>query len=206
MTVFYKDPSELFKNFHIFWPAKGQSSGERTNATVRFIIYSSLLIYLFNRDVRVFALAAVAILIVSIMSVNNLIQERMQPSCVRGTAENPMGNFLMSDYSDRPDRPAACGSVKEMDAQEKLLAASFPQDSGDFWGRRSGANRFYTMPNTQAANNREKLLSLSFGSQMSRVCRDGSQYCSIDNNFSRNPDNLWTRAGGGGGTSNGQIY
>lgn len=206
MSVFYKDPSELFKKFHIFWPSRDQSADEKINASARFIIYSSVVVYLFTRDIRIFLLALVAITVVIILGVNNLIQEKFRSGCVRGTLDNPMGNFLMSDYTDRPDRPSACGTIKELNAQEKLLAASFPTDSGDFWGKRSGSNRFYTMPNTMAANDRQKFLQMSYGQQMSRVCRDGNENCSVDNPFSRNPGNLWFRAGGGGGTSNGQIF
>lgn len=133
MSVFYKDPSELFKKFHIFWPSRDQSADEKINASARFIIYSSVVVYLFTRDIRIFLLALVAITTISILGVNNLIQEKFRSGCVRGTLDNPMGNFLMSDYTDRPDRPSACGTIKELNAQEKLLAASFPTDSGDFW-------------------------------------------------------------------------
>ena len=42
------------------------------------------------------------------------IEENAEASCQLPTMDNPMGNMLLSDFTDRPDRPSACyhSSVK----------------------------------------------------------------------------------------------
>ena len=102
---------------HEFWPSKTQSSAERVDASARFIIYATCLIYLIKRDPRIFVLGATAIGVLYIMEKSNMVKDGVRPTnvynnigkeCSMPTKDNPMGNVLMSDYVDRPDRPQSC--------------------------------------------------------------------------------------------------
>jgi hypothetical protein len=119
MTSWFEDPKQLVRvdKVHEFWPSKTQSSAERVDASARFIIYASCLIYLIKRDPRIFVLGATAIGVLYIMEKSNMVKDGVRPTnvynnigkeCSMPTKDNPMGNVLMSDYVDRPDRPQSC--------------------------------------------------------------------------------------------------
>ena len=59
------DPREIFRNDKLleFWPTAKQSARERVAATSRFVIYASVLIYIINRDPRVFALGVLVMVL-----------------------------------------------------------------------------------------------------------------------------------------------
>lgn len=119
MTSWFEDPKQLVRvdKVHEFWPSKTQSSAERVDASARFIIYASCLIYLIKRDPRIFVLGATAVGVLYIMEKSNMVKDGVRPTnvynnigkeCSMPTKDNPMGNILMSDYVDRPDRPQSC--------------------------------------------------------------------------------------------------
>ena len=119
MTSWFEDPKQLVRvdKVHEFWPSKTQSSAERVDASARFIIYASCLIYLIKRDPRIFVLGATAIGVLYIMEKSNMVKDGVRPTnvynnigkeCSMPTKDNPIGNVLMSDYVDRPDRPQSC--------------------------------------------------------------------------------------------------
>ena len=68
---------EIFKTDDLltFWPNARQSAKERVLATSRFIIYAAVIVYLLNRDPRVFALAALALGVLYYMWTSNLISD-----------------------------------------------------------------------------------------------------------------------------------
>ena len=58
MTSWFEDPKQLVRveKVHEFWPSKTQTSADRVNASARFIIYATCIIYLIRRDPRIFVL------------------------------------------------------------------------------------------------------------------------------------------------------
>ena len=104
------DPREIFRNDKLleFWPTAKQSASERTAATARFVIYASVLIYIINRDPRVFALGVLVLAILFYLYNANLIKDgKLRPAQGDGRASgpfreqvympsynNPMGNVL----------------------------------------------------------------------------------------------------------------
>ena len=77
MASVFDDPKQLVRadKIHEFWPTKTHSSAERVNATARFIIYSTCVLYLIRRDVRVFILGTTALGVLYVMERNNMIKE-----------------------------------------------------------------------------------------------------------------------------------
>ena len=55
--------NDIFKSSELlqFWPNSTQGPRQRVSATARFIIYAVCLFYIISRDVRIFALGAVAL-------------------------------------------------------------------------------------------------------------------------------------------------
>jgi hypothetical protein len=70
---------ELFdkKKLNSFWPSKYQQPRERILATMRFVIYTSLLIFVIRRDVRILVFGAgVLFLLYNMLTPPDKIQEK----------------------------------------------------------------------------------------------------------------------------------
>ena len=77
------DAKDIFKTSELmnFWPTARQSAKQRVTATTRFILYATIVVYLINRDPRVFALGALALGVLYYMWTSNLIMDgRLRPA------------------------------------------------------------------------------------------------------------------------------
>ena len=116
MTSWFEDPKQLIRTDKVleFWPSKTLTPEERINATARFIIYATCIIYLINRDIRIFVLGGTALGVLYIMERSDMVREGLPRTANNGipcqlpSQDNPCANVLMTDFSDRPDRPSAC--------------------------------------------------------------------------------------------------
>ena len=87
MTSWFEDPKQLIRTDKVleFWPSKSLSSEERINATARFIIYATCIIYLINRDIRIFVLGGTALGVLYIMEQSDIISVRLVKCLLRIT-------------------------------------------------------------------------------------------------------------------------
>ena len=115
MKVWFEDPKQLVKNKRIldFWPNSKQTPAERVNAASRFIIYATCILFVIRRDPRMFVLGATMLSVIYVMYKAKMIKEPYGATdkmnvCQKPTKENPLGNVLMTDYTDAPNRLEAC--------------------------------------------------------------------------------------------------
>lgn len=111
-TVWFNDPLQLVRSDKItkFWPTGKQTSSERVNATSRFIVYASCLLYVITRDSRMILLGGVLLGILYVMWMSNMVPNDFisvygSSSCRDPTYNNPLGNPLIGDD---PNRPGPC--------------------------------------------------------------------------------------------------
>ena len=76
MTSWFEDPKQLIRTDKVleFWPSQTLTPEERVNATARFIIYATCIIYLINRDIRIFVLGGTALGVLYIMEKSDMIK------------------------------------------------------------------------------------------------------------------------------------
>lgn len=203
------DPSDIFKSDQLlnFWPSASQSAKDRTSATARFVIYASVIVYLINRDTRVLALGGLVLAILYYMWTANLIKDGglrpafgdgRTPNIMRApvtmpTLDNTMGNVLMTDYVDQPDRPSAAWypSVRQEVQQEWAKIHPFER-------RRDAERNFYTMPNTTIPNDQAAFAQAAYGKPFAPFCKDqGGIACDIDSDRFHFPERPQMRAGNG---------
>ena len=149
--VWYDDVSILFKRWSQFFPRASMSASERTNASVRLIVYVTVALYLYNRDGRGLLLGFVAAAIVSILHPRHgidSIDSYTDPSvvsvpCKKSTPENPFGNFLLTD---NPDDPPGCDSETQQDLIRENFNRNLYRNTEDLWERQNSQRQFYTMP------------------------------------------------------------
>lgn len=194
--VWFKDPSVLFHSDKIlkFWPTQDQSVPERVNATTRFILYASSIIYLVKRDSRIFILAVMGLAVLYILWVGGVISGSERPTrvsqghtnCHRPTESNPMGNVLMTDYVDRPDRPSACYYPTVKNEVQRFLDDTIQYDAGRSrsplpeYQRNASARQFTSMPVTQIPGDQTSFAEFLYGSRNRPLCRDDPTQCDPD--------------------------
>jgi len=184
MASWFEDPKQLVRvdKVHEFWPSKSQTSADRVNASARFIIYATCIIYLIKRDPRIFVLGATALGVLYIMEKSDMVREEPNNSlevqeaaiqqkvnkpseynnigkpCTTPTLDNPMGNVLMSDYVDRPDRPQSCYYPKVKNMVNDYITGDIKygparsRSSMPEYQRNALSRQFISMPDTSLGN------------------------------------------------------
>jgi hypothetical protein len=192
----FNEPKELFNKNEIlnFWPIENQSASERVNATARFVVYATCILYLIRRDVRVFILGATALGVLYVMERSNMIKEgRIRPTdttseyrsqCQVPTRDNPMGNVLMSDYTDRPDRPSACDVSTVHNDINSILFERIPygptrsRSSMPDVQRNAYARQFVTSPVSSIPGDQTEFAEWLYGEKNAPMCKSDGTMCS----------------------------
>lgn len=205
------DPREIFKSDELleFWPTATQTARERVASTTRFILYATCIVYLINRDPRVFALGILAIAVLYYLFTMNMISDgKLRGSVTDGRApgplrdnvtlptyDNPMGNVLLSDYVDNPDRPAAAWYPSMRTEVQNTWSQIHP-----FERQRDAERNFYTAPVSTIPNDMAAFAYGAFGKPFAPKCHDqGGAACDPDRFYSAFPERTQMRAGNGGG-------
>jgi len=206
------DVKEIFKSDDLlkFWPTSSQTSKERALATARFVIYATCVVYLIQRDSRIFALGVLVLGVLYYLQQNNMIidgkktiaQGRqvglLQPEVTFPTRDNPMANVMLTDIIDDPNRPSA--------AWYPSVRAEVQQQWSDihpFERIRDAERNFYTMPVSTIPGDQTAFAEASFGKKFSPMCKDqGGAACDPDN-FNFHFPEVTQMRGGRGGTGSG---
>ena len=203
------DPKEIFKTSDLlkFWPTATQSADERVSATARFVLYAMCIVYIINRDPRIFALGGIALAILYYMWTSNMIKDGklrnaigdgrqssiFRPNVTLPTVENSMGNVLMSDYVDNPDRPAAAWYPSVRTQVQQAWSQIHP-----FERQRDAERNFYTMPASTIPNDQTGFAQAAYGKPFAPKCHDqGGAACDPDRFYSAFPERVQMEAGNG---------
>ena len=195
MVSLFEDPKQLVRADKVmhFWPTKEQSAEERVNATVRFIVYATCILYLIRRDVRVFVLGATAVGVLYVMEKSQMVKdEAIRPvvmeagsssSCTLPTYDNPMANVLMNEYVDRPDRPSACDYSSVDDKVNRMLSDRIPYGPTRSRSplpeqqRNSYSRQFVSMPVTGIPGDQTAFAEWLYGAKDAPTCRTDPRMC-----------------------------
>jgi len=198
---------ELFQTNKLleFWPTARQSARERVSATARFVIYSVCIVYLITRDPRIFALGILVLAILYYMYVSRIISDgKLRPAqgdarvpgplrdqVTMPSRNNPMGNVLMTDYIDAPDRPSAAWYPSMRSQVQQVMSSIHP-----FERQRDAERNFYTMPSTTIPNDQTGFAQAAYGRPFAPKCNDqGGSACDPDRFYSKFPESTQMRGG-----------
>ena len=198
MKVWFEDIKQIIdtKKVTQFWPNNSQTPEERVNAASRFIIYATCILYLIRRDVRIFVLGSMVLGVLYIMYKSDMIKDTtgMAPfssdsysDCQRPTNDNPMGNVLISDHMENPNRDPACFYPSVRNGVKKFLDGTIRYDSGRSrsplpqYQRNSMARQFVTAPVSSIPGDQTGFAEACYGSKLGPMCKShGGVYCSPD--------------------------
>jgi hypothetical protein len=194
--VWFNDPMVLFRTSQIaqFWPTATQTPEERINATTRFILYAACLTYLIKRDVRIFILAAMVIVVVFVMFRSGMVKrteprpteyfdQKYAQTCQLPTVDNPMGNVLISDYTDNPNRPPACDYTSVQPMVKSLLDDTIQYDCGRSRcampdvQRRAAGRQWVTMAPSTIPGDQTGFAEWCYGKKFAPLCRNDPSKC-----------------------------
>jgi len=202
------DVKEIFNSDDLlkFWPNSNQTAKERVLATTRFVVYSTCIIYLIQRDTRVFALGILVIAVLMYLQKNNMIIDGknsiasgrapnlLQPEVTLPTRDNPMANAMLTDIIDDPDRPSAAWYPSVRTEVQQQMSDIHP-----FERIRDAERNFYTMPVSTIPGDQTAFAEASFGKKFSPMCHDqGGVACDPDNFNFHFPEETQMRGGRGG--------
>lgn len=202
MVSLFEDPKELVRADKVqeFWPTNDQSAAERVNATARFIVYATCILYLIRRDVRVFVMGATGLGVLYVMERSKMVKEGrartvvavresgavapwQAASCDLPTYDNPMGNVLMNEYVDRPDRPSACDYSTVDDRVNMMLTDRIPygpsrsRSAGPEHQRNGYSRQFVSMPVTDIPGDQTSFAEYLYGPKNGPLCRSDPRMC-----------------------------
>jgi hypothetical protein len=195
MSVWFDDPLQLVRKDQLmnFWPSGSQTKEERVNSTTRFVLYSGALLYILKRDGRVLLVVFLALAILFVMYKGKIIKDstgyrptyamNKEGTCQLPTSENPMGNVLMSDFLDQPNRPPACYYPSVSGQVRTLLDDNIPYDSDRSrtplpqYQRNAAARQFVSMPVTDLAGDQTGFAEWCYGKKNRPMCRNDPSMC-----------------------------
>ena len=186
--IWFDDPRHLIRSDKLlsFWPSKTQSVSERVNATSRFVIYSGILLYAIKKDTRIPIIVIVTLCILFIMYRGKIVHEYYNGEkgvCQRPSKENPMGNVLLSDYKDQPNRLGACMYEDVQDDIYKYVDNTFPisntrsRSALPEYQRKAAARQFITAPVTTIPGDQTAFAEWCYGKKNRPLCRDDPSMC-----------------------------
>ncbi|GAQ90328.1 hypothetical protein KFL_006280030 [Klebsormidium nitens] len=93
---------------------------------------------------------------------SNLLSASATPD-IGPTAQNPMGNFLMNEYEERPDRPSGCDPADVRDEIDAQFYQGLYRDQTDIYENANAQRQFYQTPVTTVCNDQRAFGEIAGG-------------------------------------------
>lgn len=192
MKAWFEDPQQIIRTDQIaqFWPNRDQTPEDRINAASRFIIYATCIIYLTRRDLRIFVLGGTILGVLYVMHKSKMVKEGYgiavsgdDTGCQMPTQENPMGNVLMTDYTDAPNRLEACYYPTVQPFVKSYLDDRIPYDAGRSrsalpkYQRNAAARQFVTAPVSKIPGDQTAFAEWLYGAKNGDICKSNPKMC-----------------------------
>jgi len=192
MKAWFEDPQQLIRSDKIaqFWPNRDQTPEDRINAASRFVIYATCIIYLIRRDLRIFVLGVTILSVLYVLYKSKMVEEThgMPASgggakCQMPTEDNPMGNVLITDYTDAPNRLEACYYPTVNKQVKSYLDDRIPYDAGrsrsahPMYQRNAMARQFVTAPVSKIPGDQTGFAEWLYGPKHGAMCKSNPEMC-----------------------------
>lgn len=210
MEEFWLDNlSVLYTHYLKFVPNSDNNEIENLNSIVRFGIYSSILLAIYNRNAKYLFLFIIPFILTyilylyldlesSIENFNNTLNAQVDTDkYTLPTLNNPMMNVMVNEYTkskddidyetDRKEAYPVNDNSEEAyyvkkDMENKLNFNVF-KDISDIYNNKHSQRNFYTMPNTTVPNDLNKFLDFVYDKEKRPICKNNRYYCNIYNSM-----------------------
>jgi hypothetical protein len=167
--VWFLSPYELLdmSKLHEFYPNDAMPYNAKLNSFMRFTIYFSVVIFLMNKNTKVFYSIFFGGVLTFILfnykkeilssSEEAFEEDDTKSQCTHPNEHNPFMNVLISDYHNDPDRSEACDVEKDTvkEKMEKHFYNDLYRSVDEIFENKYSYRQFYTTPNTTIPNDQE---------------------------------------------------
>jgi len=182
-NLWFNNPKILFQDLNEFFPDKDLHYNNKINSLVRFAIYYTFLLILFNCNLNYLYISLFLILFSYYLgyykmekfnqsdNITPLVSEQnksTQPTklskpCYHPTENNPFMNYTLGDQIDNPNRPEACEYDNVKNEIRKEYRKDLYTDTSDIWGKYISDRNFHTMSNTESINKQKEFAEWVYG-------------------------------------------
>ena len=193
MKAWFDDPQQLIRADQVaqFWPTSEQTPEDRVNAASRFVIYVCTVLYLTRRDPRIFVLGATVIGVIYVLYKSRMVKEAYGSGvqgarCQMPTEDNPMGNVLITDFTDAPNRLEACYYPSVKSYVNSYTSDRIPYDAGRSrtsmprYLRNAMERQFISNPVTKIPGDQTAFAEWLYGPKNGPMCKSDTRFCSPD--------------------------
>ena len=183
--IWYEDVRVLPARWREFFPNAQQTSEERVNALVRLVIYASLAVFAYNREMRTLVLGAGVVAVVSVAFGHRrreaypvpqppLVAKEPSKGCTPPTRDNPFANVLLTELG-KPRGPACA-----YDAVKGEIKAHFNtgllRNATDVYEAENSQRQFHSMPVTTTIPDTAAFANFLYG-DMNKICKQSPAHC-----------------------------
>lgn len=167
-SVWFIHPMELLdmNKLHQFYPQNSMTFNEKLNSFMRFTVYFSVVVYLLNKNKKVFYTVFFGGVLTVILynykkEIFKIDTENFEDTngteCTKPVENNPFMNVLMSEYTEDPERGEACDTnePKIKDKMQKYFYNDLFRSVDEVFDNKYSYRQFYTTPNTAIPNDQE---------------------------------------------------
>lgn len=178
--VWFENVRDLFNYPKRFWPTRDMTLASQVNALVRAILYSTLVIYAYNRSDRVL-LFGMALITLASLGYNGSPFPRSLASlaptrCRKPTAQNPFMNVLVNEYgSESVDPP--CDFRDVQDEARKHFNKGLFRNIEDVYEKQNSQREFIPMPNGGLPPDSKEFANFLYGNM--RNCKTFASDCVV---------------------------
>jgi hypothetical protein len=203
--IWYKNLQILVRSDRIteFIPITEQTLEERINSIVRFGLYVSILLSVYNRD-AFFLMIFPSFMILSYIIYKKYNKELFEEVTdktkkqmkikkeIKPTLNNPFMNTLMTDYVENPEKskaPTYFEDTKQAEEMRNDISSKFKHDLymgiDDVYEKNNSQRQFYTTPSTGIPSDQEAYLNFMYPNMTS--CKSDSKDCKINEDLRGRP-------------------
>ncbi len=202
--VWYEDIRVIPRGWNAFWPRASMTVEERTNAIVRLLLYVTIAVYAYNRDIRVVGVGIAAIAATSLfhrrspsvpVSAYGTTAADSSTGATLGTLSSiggpnaptvapagrvacrrstPTNPFANYLLGEPGDVPPACPYDEHKDAIRENFNKDLYMDSTDLWEKHNSQRQFFSMPYAKMPDTK------AFGEFLAaphRTCKEDPSVC-----------------------------
>lgn len=184
--IWYTDVRVLPARWREFFPTAEQTPEERVNALVRLVIYATLAVFVYNREVRTLVLGAGVVAVVSVafghrrtetypVSQPPLVAKDSDKACTPPSRDNPFANVLLNELG-KPRGPACAYDVVKTDVKKHFNTGLF-QNATDVYETENSQRQFYSMPVTTAIPDTAAFANFLYGDM--KNCKTNPAHCAL---------------------------
>ena len=173
----------LFKdnNWIKFVPTNKMNKIEKLNAIARYVLYLSIILYLYKEDTN-YIMFGLSGLLLTIYLYKNMVIENFDKECTKPTYNNPFMNVLPTEYNNDKPPPCKLNTIEKIEDLNKKKNFNLYKNVSDIF-ERENFERHFTVPTRDYIENQTKFAKWLYSNDT--TCKDDLNKC-INNDLRRN--------------------